>query len=196
NLQAKLLRVLETGEMERVGSSKTRQVDVRVLAATNASLRDEVAAGRFREDLLFRLNTIEIHLPPLRERREDISLLALHFLRQHSQRYRKSLNGFDAGAMQAMLNHSWPGNVRELDHVVERAVLMAEGDTIRASDLGLRAAGRDPSPRLEDMSLEEVEGFLIQKTLARFGGNVSQAANALGLSRSALYRRLERYKLP
>jgi DNA-binding NtrC family response regulator len=194
NLQAKLLRVLETGEMERVGSSKTRRVDVRVLAATNSVLRDEVAAGRFREDLLFRLNTIEIALPALRDRREDIPLLALHFLRQHSQRYRKHFNGFDPGAMQAVLQHSWPGNVRELDHVVERAVLMAQGELVKAADLGLRS-GREGSPRLEEMSLEEVESFLIQKTLARFDGNVSQAANALGVSRSALYRRLERYKL-
>ena len=194
NLQAKLLRVLETGEMERVGSSKTHRVDVRVLAATNAVLQDEVGAGRFREDLLFRLNTIEIALPPLRDRREDIPLLALHFLRQHAQRYRKHLNGFDPGAMQALLHHPWPGNVRELDHVVERALLMAQQDVVKAADLGLRS-GREASPRLEEMSLEEVEGYLIQKTLARFEGNVSQAANALGLSRSALYRRLERYKL-
>src|SRR5215472_9043456 len=194
NLQAKLLRVLETGEMERVGSSKTHRVDVRVLAATNAVLQDEVGAGRFREDLLFRLNTIEIALPPLRDRREDIPLLALHFLRQHAQRYRKHLNGFDPGAIEAVLHHCWPGNVRELDHVVERALLMAQGDLVKAGDLGLRS-GREASPRLEEMSLEEVEGYLIQKTLARFEGNVSQAANALGLSRSALYRRLERYKL-
>jgi DNA-binding NtrC family response regulator len=194
NLQAKLLRVLETGEMERVGSSKTHRVDVRVLAATNSVLQEEVGAGRFREDLLFRLNTIEIALPPLRDRREDIPLLALHFLRRHAQRYRKHLNGFDPGAMQSLLHHPWPGNVRELDHVVERAVLMAQGDVVKGADLGLRSA-REGSPRLEEMSLEEVEGFLIQKTLARFEGNVSQAANALGLSRSALYRRLERYKL-
>jgi DNA-binding NtrC family response regulator len=169
-------------------------VDVRVLAATNAVLQDEVGAGRFREDLLFRLNTIEIALPPLRDRREDIPLLALHFLRRHAQRYRKHLNGFDPAAMQALLHHPWPGNVRELDHVVERAVLMAQGDVVKGADLGLRSA-REGSPRLEEMSLEEVEGYLIQKTLVRFEGNVSQAANALGLSRSALYRRLERYKL-
>src|SRR6516225_9206929 len=194
NLQAKLLRVLETGEMERVGSSKTHRVDVRVLAATNSVLQEEVGAGRFREDLLFRLNTIEIALPPLRDRREDIPLLALHFLRRHAQRYRKHLNGFDPGAMQSLLHHPWPGNVRELDHVVERALLMAQQDVVKAGDLGLRS-GREASPRLEEMSLEEVEGYLIQKTLARFEGNVSQAANALGLSRSALYRRLERYKL-
>lgn len=194
NLQSKMLRVLEIGEMERVGSSKTRRVDVRVLSATNAHLNEEVAAGRFRQDLLFRLNTIEIHLPPLRERREDIPVLASHFLSIHARRYRKCLQGFDAQAMQSMLDHPWQGNVRELNHVVERAVLMASENSIRAGDLALRS-GREVSPRLEDMSLEEVEAFLIKKALARYGGNVSHAANALGLSRSALYRRLQRYGL-
>ena len=194
NLQAKLLRVLETGEIERVGSSKTRRVDVRIISATNADLTAEAASGRFRQDLVFRLNTIEIHLPPLRERRDDIPLLAMHSLRQHSQRYRKPLTGFDPAAAQALLDHPWPGNVRELDHAVERAVLLAQGDTVRAADLGLRS-GREATPRLEDMALEEVECFLVKKTLARFQGNVSQAAKALGLSRSALYRRLERYGL-
>ena len=194
NLQAKLLRVLETGEMERVGSSKTRRVDVRIISATNADLGAEVAAGRFRDDLLFRVNTIEIHLPPLRERREDIPLLSAHFLRQHAQRYRKSLTGFDPAAMQALLDHSWHGNVRELSHVVERAVLMARGGQVAASDLALRAT-REGSTRIEDMSIEEVECFLIKKALQRYGGNVSHAADALGLSRSALYRRLQRYGL-
>ena len=194
NLQAKLLRALETGEFERVGSSKSRRVDVRVFAATNADLAAEIAAGRFRQDLLFRLNTIEVRLPPLRDRREDIPLLAAHFLRQHAARYRKHFTGFDEPAIKALLAHSWPGNVRELDHAVERAVLMAQDATIRAADLGLRA-GREGAPRLEDMSLEEVEALLIKKALARFDGNVSQAANALGLSRSALYRRLQRYGL-
>ncbi|HOQ45855.1 MAG TPA: sigma-54 dependent transcriptional regulator [Bryobacteraceae bacterium] len=192
--QAKLLRVLETGEFEPVGSSRTRRVDVRILSATNADLGSEVAAGRFREDLLFRLNTIEIHLPPLRDRREDIPLLAAHFLRQHAQRYRKHLTGFEPAAIQALLEHFWPGNVRELDHAVERSVLMAQGSVVKASDLLLRP-GREAAPRLEDMSLEEVESFLIQKALARYQGNVSQAAAALGLSRSALYRRIQRYGL-
>jgi DNA-binding NtrC family response regulator len=194
NLQAKLLRVLETGEFERVGSSKSRRVDVRILSASNADLNAEVASGRFRQDLLFRLNTIEIRLPPLRERREDILLLACHFLHQHAQRYRKSLTDFDRAAAQALLDHRWPGNIRELDHAVERAVLMSQGNVIKAEDLGLRPLRGTPT-RLEDMSLEEVEGFLIQKTLARFEGNVSRAAEALGLSRSALYRRIEKYKL-
>src|SRR6202451_2983913 len=194
NLQAKLLRVLEIGEMERVGSSKTKRVDVRVISATNAILADEVAAGRFRQDLLFRLNTIEIHLPPLRERREDIPVLAAHFLSTHARRYRKDLAGFDPAGMQALLDNPWQGNVRELNHVVERAVLMARDSQIKPADLALRS-GRDVSPRLEDMSIEEVEAFLIKKALARYNGNVSHAANALGLSRSALYRRLQRYGL-
>ncbi|PYV23767.1 MAG: sigma-54-dependent Fis family transcriptional regulator, partial [Acidobacteria bacterium] len=194
NLQAKLLRVLQTGELERVGSSKTRRISVRTLCATNRDLGQEVAEGRFREDLLFRINTVEIRLPPLRDRREDVPLLAMHFLRPHALRYQKALAGFDAGAMQALLAHPWPGNVRELDHVVERAVLMAPGNVVTVADLGLKG-GREGPARLEDMSLEEVECFLIQKALARFEGNVSKAAEALGLSRSALYRRLERYGL-
>jgi DNA-binding NtrC family response regulator len=194
NLQAKMLRVLEVGEMERVGSSKTKRVDVRVISATNAHLDEEVQSGRFRQDLLFRLNTIEIHLPALRDRREDIPLLAAHFLACHAQRYRKRIGAFDRAAMQLMMEHSWQGNVRELNHVIERAVLMAQDSQIKPADLALRS-GRDISPRLEDMSIEEVEAFLIKKALARYGGNVSHAANALGLSRSALYRRLQRYGL-
>jgi DNA-binding NtrC family response regulator len=193
-LQSKLLRTLETGEFERVGSSKTRRVDVRVFSATNADIAADVAEGKFRQDLLFRLNTIELRLPPLRDRREDIPILAAHFLRQHAEHYRKPLTGYDEGAIKALLAHAWPGNVRELDHAVERAVLMAQGEVVRAVDLGLRA-GREGPPRLEEMSLEDVEALLIKKALARFSGNVSHAANALGLSRSALYRRLQRYGL-
>jgi DNA-binding NtrC family response regulator len=180
--------------MERVGSSKTKRVDVRVISATNANLPDEVQNGRFRQDLLFRLNTIEIHIPALRERKEDIFPLANHFLGIHARRYRKNIAGFDQNALQAMLDNAWQGNVRELNHVVERAVLMSQGSCIKASDLALRASSAG-SARLEDMSLEEVEEFLIKKALARYGGNVSHAASALGLSRSALYRRLQRFGL-
>jgi DNA-binding NtrC family response regulator len=192
--QAKLLRVLETGEFERVGSSKTRTADVRILSATNADLREEVAQGRFRQDLLFRLNTVEIPLPPLRSRRTDIAPLAEHFLRQHAQRYRKEVMGFEDSALELLLSHPWPGNVRELDHAVERAVLMASGDRVRARDLGLQPPAPAPGS-LEEMPLEDVERVLIHKALARYGGNVSQAAHALGLSRSALYRRLEKHGL-
>jgi len=190
--QAKLLRVLETGEFERVGSSRTRKADVRILSATNAQLESEVEAGRFRQDLYFRLRTVEIHLPPLRDRREDIPALASHFLTSHAARYRKSITGFDEAAMKTLLAHAWPGNVRELDHAVEGAVLMASGTTIRSADLGLSTPA-SRAPRIDDMSLEEVESLLIRKALARYGGNVSRAAEALGLSRSALYRRIQRY---
>jgi DNA-binding NtrC family response regulator len=193
-LQPKLLRVVETGEFERVGSSRTRRADVRVLSATNADLAQEVTSGRFRQDLLFRLNTIEIRIPPLRERREDVPVLARHFLEIHARRYRRSLRGFDAGAERALLEHRWPGNVRELDHAVERAVLMAREETVREGDLGLRR-GAEAVPRLEELSLEEVERLLIEKALARHDGNVSRAAAFLGLSRSALYRRLQRHGL-
>jgi DNA-binding NtrC family response regulator len=194
NLQAKLLRMLETGEFERVGSSKTLRANVRIISATNSSLTDEVAAGRFRQDLLFRLNTIEIPLPPLRERREDIMPLANNFLRQHAKRYRKDLTAFDEAARDLLLQHPFPGNVRELDHVIERAVLMAQGSQVKPNDLGLTST-YDGSPRLEDMSLEEVEQFLIKKALARFDGSARRAAEALGLSRSAFYRRLQQYGL-
>ncbi|MCA2971082.1 MAG: sigma-54-dependent Fis family transcriptional regulator [Acidobacteriaceae bacterium] len=193
-LQAKLLRVLETGEMERVGSSRTQRVDVRVISATNATPDQEVAENRLRQDLLFRLNTIEIHLPPLRERREDIPLLAAYFLAMHARRYRKPLAGFEPAAMRLLSENAWRGNVRELNHVVERAVLMAQEPMIRTADLAVRAA-REGTGRFEEMSLEEVEALLIRKALARHDGNVSHAARALGLSRSALYRRLERHGL-
>jgi DNA-binding NtrC family response regulator len=192
--QAKLLRVLETGEMERVGSSKTQTVNVRMLSATNADLQAECAAGRFREDLLFRLNTVEIKLPPLRERREDIPALAGHFLARYASRYRRSIQGLEPAALQLMLQHGWPGNVRELDHTIERAVLMAREDRIEAADLGLNAQ-RAAAQSLDEMSLETVEAILIRKALARSAGNVSHAADALGLSRGALYRRIEKYGL-
>lgn len=197
NLQAKLLRVLETGEFEPVGSSKTRKVNARVLSATNANLHSEVAEGRFRQDLLFRLNTVEIHLPPLRERREDIQPLAEHFLQQHAEHYRRKLHGFSSGALEALIQHPWPGNVRELDHVIERAVLMTSGGSVlTVFDLALQPVqDAAVSSRIEEMSLEEVERLLIRKALARYGGNANRAAEALGLSRSALYRRLQKYGL-
>jgi DNA-binding NtrC family response regulator len=191
--QAKILRALERGEFERVGSSRTIRADVRLISATNADLAAEVSSGRFRQDLLFRLNTIQIHLPALRERREDIDLLAQHFLKLHAVRYRKSISGFDEEAVRSLRAYAWPGNVRELNHAVERAVLMAQGKVIRAADLALNSSAA--VPRLDDMSLEEVEAFLIKKTLARCDGNARKAAELLGLSRSAFYRRLEKYGL-
>ena len=195
-LQPKLLRVLETGEFERVGSSKTRKINVRVLSATNADLNAEVAEGRFRQDLRFRLNTVEIDLPPLRERREDIPALAEHFLRQHRERYQRQITGLSPEAFEALRVHSWPGNVRELDHVIERAVLMSSNSLITAFDLALQNTPEaQVSARLEEMSLEDAEQLLIRKALARFEGNANRAAEALGLSRSALYRRLQKYGL-
>ena len=191
--QAKLLRVIETGDVERVGSSKTRHVDVRLISATNADLPTAVRDGRFREDLLFRLNTVEIQLPPLRERREDVPLLARYFLAQHAQRYGKQLDGLDAGALQALLDHPWPGNVRELDHAIERAVLLARGGAIQAQDLALQPVAADAALPLERMTLDDAERLLIQRALQHVGGNVTEAARVLGLSRSALYRRLQHY---
>lgn len=189
--QAKLLRVIETGELQRVGSSKMRRVDVRIFTATNADVQKEIDDGNFREDLLYRLNTVEISLPPLRDRREDIPALAAHYLRELNNRYRRKYE-FDASAMKALRTHSWPGNVRELAHVVERSILMAQGPAITAADLGLRERSEGGS-RLENMTIDEAERHLIQKALDRCGGNVSEAADALGLSRSALYRRLQRH---
>jgi DNA-binding NtrC family response regulator len=192
--QAKLLRVIETGDFERVGSSKTLHANVRIISATNSNLEHEVSAGRFRQDLLFRLNTIQITLPPLRERRDDIMPLANSFLAQHAEHYRKQIAGFDETARERLLQHRFPGNVRELDHIVERAVLMTQDRQICGNDLGLANDGGEPR-NLEEMSLEEVEAFLIKKALARNDGNARKAAEALGLSRSAFYRRLQQYGL-
>jgi DNA-binding NtrC family response regulator len=194
-LQAKLLRVLQTGEFQRVGSSRTLRADVRVLAATNADIRAEIAAGRFREDLLYRLNTVEIRLPALRDRREDVSRLATHFLGEYAARYRKPVHGFDEDATAAMHVHAWPGNVRELQHAVERAVLMSRSGLITSEDLGLRAATPGTAADLSGMTMDDAEKYIIQQALARHGGNVVQAAESLGMSRSALYRRIQQHGL-
>jgi DNA-binding NtrC family response regulator len=192
--QAKLLRVIESGEIERVGSSRTRRVDVRIVSATNTDLHAACVEGQFREDLLFRLNTVEIHLPPLRERREDIPVLAAHFLLRYATRYRRPVRGFEASALQLLLQYSWPGNVRELEHTLERSVLMCRSEEIQPADLGLNVQ-RPQNQNLDELDLEAVESILIRKALQRFQGNVSQAAEALGLSRGALYRRMEKYGL-
>jgi len=192
-LQAKLLRVLQTGEVQRVGSSRLRYVNARVLSATNADLQAEIAAGRFREDLLYRLNTVVIRLPPLRDRREDIEPLAAHFLTHYATKYRKPLAAFSDDARSALRAHAWPGNVREIAHVVERAVLMADpaATTVVRRDLGLhlQRATADTTPQ----SLEDAERVFIEKVLAQHGGDVRLAAQQLGMSRSALYRRLQQY---
>jgi DNA-binding NtrC family response regulator len=192
--QAKLLRVIESGEIERVGSSRSRKIDVRVISATNSDLNAACESGEFREDLLFRLNTVEIHLPALRERREDIAALAMHFLSHFASRYRREVKGIDSTALQSLLQHSWPGNVRELEHTMERAVLMSRAEQVQAGDLGFNSQ-KTQSQNLEELSLEAVESILIRKALQRFQGNISQAADALGLSRGALYRRMEKYGL-
>jgi len=220
--QPKLLRVLEDGELERVGSSRTLRVDVRLVSATNAELGAEVAAGRFRKDLLYRLNTVELTLPPLRERREDIAPMARDFLRRAARRYRRDSLHLSSGAIRALERHPWPGNVRELGHVIERAVLLARSDAIDAADLGdvgaAAAAGTVPSTTsapstaatspagngasaatppagLAGMTLEQAEQALIRNALDQCQGNIQRAAEVLGLSRGALYRRLEKYGL-
>ena len=192
--QAKLLRVIESGEMERVGSSRSKKIDVRLISATNADLKTACQTGGFREDLLFRLNTVEIHLPALRERREDVPALAVHFLSQYASRYRRPVKGIESTALQSLLQYAWPGNVRELEHTMERAVLMCRTEQIQPGDLGL-GSHRGQAQNLAELSLEAVESILIRKALQRFQGNVSQAAEALGLSRGALYRRMEKYGL-
>ena len=192
-LQVKLLRVLQEGEVRPVGSTQAIPVDVRVISATHRDLDAQKDSGQFREDLYYRLNVVSLRLPTLAERREDIPALAAHFLCRHAARYRKPVTGFDPSALRAMAQYSWPGNVRELQHAVERAVLMAQSERIQAADLSLRPA-RDLPGHIDDMSLEEVEAYLIKKALVRHG-NVTLAARALGVSRSALYRRLDRYGL-
>jgi DNA-binding NtrC family response regulator len=200
--QPKLLRVLEDGELERVGSSRTLKVDVRLVSATNADLAAEVGAGRFRKDLLYRLNTVELRLPPLRERREDIAALTNDFLQRAARRYRREDLRFSPTALRALERHDWPGNVRELAHVVERAVLMARGGEIDALDLG-SGGSVEPAPAAESagpaslngLTLEQAEQALIRNALDQCQGNIQRTAEVLGLSRGALYRRLEKYGL-
>jgi DNA-binding NtrC family response regulator len=192
--QARLLRALETGEYERVGSSRTQRADVRVVSATNADLPAMIRDGRFREDLLFRINTVEIRLPPLRERREEVLELANAQLERKAAQYARNVKGFDAAALAALQQYAWPGNVRELNSVVERSLLLAGGEEIGAADLRLSAAKSGP-PSLEDMSLEDAERALIRSAIKRNGGSVQAAAEALGLSRSAMYRRIEKLGL-
>lgn len=195
NQQNKLLRLLETGEFERVGSSKTREVDVRIISATNADMQEAVQVGTFRQDLLYRLNTIQIHLPPLRERLEDIPVLAEHFLGRHLKKYKKPIEGFSSNALKTLENYEWPGNIRELDHSIERAVLMCKGNTIEPVNLGLNGGSTSVAASMDDMSMDDLEKYFIERTLKRHSGNATEAAKALGLSRSAFYRRLQRFGL-
>ncbi len=192
--QASLLHALEEGFIERVGSSKPTPVDVRIVAATNADIRAQVKDGRFRADLFYRLNTVEIHLPPLRERGEDIVLLANHYFREAVHRHGKDLAGFTPGALQALGQYDWPGNVRELAHVVERAVLLAGGGSIEAHDLRLTSGVLTQSPEIDDLTLEQAERYLVSRALEQCQGDADAAARKLGLSRSAFYRRLSKYR--
>lgn len=194
NLQFKLLRVLESGEFEPIGSSRTCRVNVRILSATNADLEQEVAGGRFRRDLLYRLNTVCIHVPPLRQRPEDIPLLAVHFLQGYVTKYRKPITGFGDAAMKELLSYPWPGNVRQLDHTIERAVLMAQTQLIDPGDLGLQSSERTV-PNFETMTLEQMERWAVRRAMDQSDGDISKAAQALGLSRAALYRRIEKYQI-
>lgn len=195
NQQGKLLRVLESGDYEPVGSSRTRHADVRVVSATNGNLRDMIGKGAFRDDLLFRLNTVEIELPPLRDRREDLLPLATRFLEKYRQKYGRAVNGFSRDATQALLGYSWPGNVRELSHVVERAVLVGSDEQVQVRDLMLVRRAEAGNNALEQLTLDDAEQFLIRNALDRCNGNVQAAAEQLGLSRSAMYRRMEKYDL-
>jgi DNA-binding NtrC family response regulator len=187
--QVKLLRFLQEKEYRPLGAGRMLKADVRVVAAANSDLEGAVEAGRLRQDLYYRLSVIPLHLPALRERREDIPLLARHFLAKYAREMGQPARGLSPGALQTLLDHPWPGNVRELEHVIERASLLATGGEITAEDLMLRPRG-DTAPRLEEMTIEQVERYLIERALAAQGGNVSEAARVLGLSRSALYRRL------
>lgn len=191
--QARLLHVLEEGEFERVGASRSIRVDVRIVAATNADLHAAIAAGRFRKDLYYRLNTVQVELPPLRARREDIAPLALHFLAHYNRRYGKHIRAPGIDVLGALARYGWPGNVRELQHVIERAVLLARDGALRPGDLRLEGGPVATGVGIEGMTLDDAEQFLIRNALDRCNGNVQRAAETLGVSRSALYRRLQRH---
>jgi transcriptional regulator with PAS, ATPase and Fis domain len=195
-LQAKLLTVLERREVLRVGSNKPKPIDVRLICATNMNLPQMIAEGKFRQDLLYRVNTVEVDLPPLRERDGDIPLLANHFFAVYARKYKKAVRGITKDAMQRLEEYKWPGNVRELQHVVERAVIMSEDEWISADDLQLRTVSQSSEGLdLENYNLDDVEKTVILKVMKMHHGNISKAASGLGLTRTSLYRRLEKYGL-
>ncbi len=194
--QPKLLRVIEDGEFERLGASRTQRVDVRIIAATNADLDAEVAAGRFRQDLLYRINTFQVRVPPLRERHADILPLARHYLASASQRYGRMQPTLSSGAERALLGYAWPGNVRELSHVMERAALLGQGAQLDVDALRLQAS--HPPGTGEDlgkMTLEQAEEFLLRRALREHRSNLQRAADQLGITRQSLYRRMEKHSL-
>ena len=196
-LQAKLLTVLQNRKVSRVGSNKDTPIDIRLICATNMPLYEMVKENRFRQDLLYRINTIEIEIPALRERFEDIPLLANHFLKHYASKYDKSVTKISEGAMARMHKHPWPGNIRELQHAIERAIILSGASVLQPEDFNFApAASKDDGQlALEQYNLEEVEKLLIRKVLKKYNGNITQAASELGLTRSSLYRRLEKYGL-
>ena len=195
-LQAKLLTVLQNREVIRLGSNKPRPIDIRLICATNMPIREMVAQKNFRQDLLYRINTVEIQLPPLRERQEDFPLLIEHFLTIYSKKYHKPLRRVSAATLKKLKNYHWPGNVRELQHAIERAIIMSDTQTLQPADFFFTSPEtKDDGLVFEDYNLEEVEKVIIRKALSKYGGNISHVAKELGLTRTSLYRRLEKYGL-
>ncbi len=197
-LQAKLLSVLQSRQVTRVGSNKPKPIDIRLICATNMPLYDMVKKSDFRQDLLYRINTIEVRIPPLRERLDDIPLLAGHFLGQYAKKYNKPIRSLSPSLIKRMQKYTWPGNVRELQHAVERAVIMSRNQVLEAEDFFLNYHGKetdDNAVNLDAYNIEEMERILIRKALKRHNGNITQAAQELGLTRSSLYRRMEKYDI-
>lgn len=193
-LQSKILTVIERREVTRVGANRPIPVDVRLICATNSDIYETVSHNLFRQDLLYRINTVEVHLPPLRERGDDIELLSDHFLKIYSKKYRKSLRGITSAAMKKLMHYAWPGNVRELQHAIERAVIMTETPSLEPEDFIL-SPPRKKSGEVEfdTYNLDEIERQIIEKVMKQNQGNISQAAQELGLTRTSLYRRIEKY---
>ncbi|WP_027003944.1 sigma-54-dependent transcriptional regulator [Hugenholtzia roseola] len=195
-LQTKLLTALQKREIIRVGTNKAISVDIRLVCATNMPLYEMVRQNEFRQDLLYRINTIEIKLPPLRERGRDVLLLAQHFIKIYTKKYQMPLKKLGSEAQKKLLNYHFPGNVRELQHAIERAIIMSEEDTLQAGDFLFLVEQEEANDLdIQDYNLENVEKLVIQKAISKHGGNISHAAKALGLTRAALYRRLEKYGL-
>lgn len=193
-LQSKLLTVLQNKKVTKIGSNQAVNVDVRVLCATNGDIHQMVKKGEFREDLLYRINTVELLLPSLKERKGDIELLANHFLKRYAHKYHKPQTKLDSSAFEVLRQYHWPGNIRELEHAIERAVIMLEGETINASDFGfLKQSGKDNGNQFEEYNLENIEAWAIKKAINKHKGNISHAAKELGLSRGAMYRRMDKY---
>jgi DNA-binding NtrC family response regulator len=194
HLQSKLLTVIQNRKVTRLGEGKEREIDVRIICATNAPVHKMVDEETFRQDLLFRINTIELNLPPLRDRTDDIKLLATHFLGKLTQKYRKKIVSFTKEALKAMENYQWPGNIREIEHIVERAVIITDNEEIEVTDLHFSTKKINVNLE-ENLNLEETEKILIQQAITKHQGNISKAAKDLGLTRAALYRRLEKHQL-